>query len=437
MAINIKEIFESDSENQRLDKINYNFDQILANGGGPVGAAGPQGSTGATGATGPQGVQGPIGLQGPAGDYTDFFVVEDHAATSYDSIYTKALSGKATSLTVGSPIASSNGSAGSFDQAAIRAIGDSFFNNALRLDTGTGSYINLNISDNGSNRVLSFVPTASGTASTIYEFKGDSIKLSDIGVDKVTLNKSNSIFDSNLTVNGVSDFQGNVTFNGYASLPDTNNPTGKVLQAINAYGTFGWTDPGVVPIGTIVMAPAFVLNDTTKISPGTTGPTVSNYKGRGLNEWAGWYYCNGQTWAGSGVSYDVPDLRDRFALGYSDVSSHSTASKTADGTSGANNMDELAQFDVDHIHSITNTLTEVATSTNSNRYTHTVNSEYATTQNTNTTSTNGTLNITPKTTTLGYMIYLEKTNLVYGASTASDTVGPGDASSGPDAVANG
>lgn len=43
MAINIKEIFEVDSENQKIDKLNYNFDQILANGGGAIGATGAQG----------------------------------------------------------------------------------------------------------------------------------------------------------------------------------------------------------------------------------------------------------------------------------------------------------------------------------------------------------------------------------------------------------
>lgn len=421
MAINIKEIFESDSENQRLDKINYNFDQILANGGGPEGAAGPQGSTGATGATGPQGVQGPIGPKGDDGDYTDFFVVEDPNATSYESIYTKSVSGKATSLTVGDPNAENNGDGGIFNQAAIRAIGDSFFGNALRLDDNSGSYIDLNLSDNGSNRLLSFVPAASGTTSTVYEFKGDSIKLSNAGVDKVTLNESNSVFESDLTVNGSSDFQGDVTFNDDTSLP-AGASTGKVLQSVDNNGTFGWTDPGVVPIGTIVMAPAFVLNDTTKVSPGITGPgaSISNYKGRGLNEWAGWYYCNGETWSGSGVSYDVPDLRDRFALGYSDVSSHSTASKTADTLSGANNMDDLANIQTasSHTHAITSSLgdQEFIQGGAPTTYVDGVNGMSGTSGATN-------KNLTPKTTTLGYMIYLEKTTLTYGGSTSVGTGG--------------
>jgi hypothetical protein len=41
MAINIREILHpSDSDSIKFEKINYNFDQILANGGGPRGQKG-------------------------------------------------------------------------------------------------------------------------------------------------------------------------------------------------------------------------------------------------------------------------------------------------------------------------------------------------------------------------------------------------------------
>ena len=35
MAINLKQILISDTDNIKLDKVNYNFDQLVANGGGP------------------------------------------------------------------------------------------------------------------------------------------------------------------------------------------------------------------------------------------------------------------------------------------------------------------------------------------------------------------------------------------------------------------
>ena len=68
MAINIQEILHpSDSDVIKFEKINYNFDQIVANGGGltgPKGPAGPQGTPGFTGAKGEQGVKGEQGLTG-------------------------------------------------------------------------------------------------------------------------------------------------------------------------------------------------------------------------------------------------------------------------------------------------------------------------------------------------------------------------------------
>jgi hypothetical protein len=68
MAINIKELFNSDADNIRLDKVNYNFDQISANGGGPKGVKGEQGFTGNSGQKGEQGIEGPKGDEGVKGD---------------------------------------------------------------------------------------------------------------------------------------------------------------------------------------------------------------------------------------------------------------------------------------------------------------------------------------------------------------------------------
>ena len=68
---NLKQILQSDTQQERLDKINYNFDQLVANGGGPMGSPGPIGESGAMGVSGdqgPQGVQGIEGAQGPIAD---------------------------------------------------------------------------------------------------------------------------------------------------------------------------------------------------------------------------------------------------------------------------------------------------------------------------------------------------------------------------------
>ena len=72
MAINIQEILHpSDSNSKKFEKINYNFDQILANGGGPAGPKGTKGDQGLTGSTGQKGQKGelgPIGEKGVSGE---------------------------------------------------------------------------------------------------------------------------------------------------------------------------------------------------------------------------------------------------------------------------------------------------------------------------------------------------------------------------------
>lgn len=57
MAITIQELIASDTISQVVDKINFNFDQLLLNGGGPVGPAGPIGPPGPIGGRGERGTE--------------------------------------------------------------------------------------------------------------------------------------------------------------------------------------------------------------------------------------------------------------------------------------------------------------------------------------------------------------------------------------------
>ena len=57
MAITIQELLASDTISQVVDKINFNFDQLLLNGGGPVGPAGPLGPPGPIGGRGERGTE--------------------------------------------------------------------------------------------------------------------------------------------------------------------------------------------------------------------------------------------------------------------------------------------------------------------------------------------------------------------------------------------
>ena len=74
--INILNIQPGDNQIILIDKINYNFDQILTAGGGPQGS---QGQIGLTGPIGPQGIQGPAG---PGGTQGSRWFVQNDAPTS-------------------------------------------------------------------------------------------------------------------------------------------------------------------------------------------------------------------------------------------------------------------------------------------------------------------------------------------------------------------
>jgi hypothetical protein len=76
MPIVIKEIFSSDPISEALEKINFNFDQLILSGGGPPGPIGP---IGLPGVAGPQGLRGDhwqvggasgsLGFTGPTSDH--------------------------------------------------------------------------------------------------------------------------------------------------------------------------------------------------------------------------------------------------------------------------------------------------------------------------------------------------------------------------------
>lgn len=92
MPINLKEIFVSDSNQIKIDKINYNFDQIIGTGGqrgpqGPQGVQGQIGEAGPTGAQGAQGAPGETGLQGNDGVDRWYSVQHDPITTETNAQY--------------------------------------------------------------------------------------------------------------------------------------------------------------------------------------------------------------------------------------------------------------------------------------------------------------------------------------------------------------
>lgn len=65
MAITIQDLLASDTISQAVDKINFNFDQLLLNGGGPVGPPGPIGPSGPIGGRGERGTEWYEGVSDP------------------------------------------------------------------------------------------------------------------------------------------------------------------------------------------------------------------------------------------------------------------------------------------------------------------------------------------------------------------------------------
>jgi len=68
MPITIQELLASDTISQAVDKINFNFDQLILNGGGPAGPVGPNGPTGPIGG---RGVRGSKWFEDPNAAATD------------------------------------------------------------------------------------------------------------------------------------------------------------------------------------------------------------------------------------------------------------------------------------------------------------------------------------------------------------------------------
>ena len=84
MSITLKTILYADSDAVKLEKVNYNFDQLRKNGGGPQGPTGDTGNAGLQGAQGQTGIVGSVGNpgnNGPQGNPAfSYWVAEDNGS---------------------------------------------------------------------------------------------------------------------------------------------------------------------------------------------------------------------------------------------------------------------------------------------------------------------------------------------------------------------
>ena len=223
MAINIKEILHpSDSDSIKFEKVNYNFDQILANGGGPQGIQGVKGEQGADGATGVKGQKGELGTTGPKGE-------PGTAITLWDSVAI----GTATGPSPNDSIIIKPKSA-SVTKSPTLWLGDSDFKNSppgktngearLTLETGTSPdevghflkyyknsdhVLNVNHRYDGSTTWFSTKPDLGSSLNSLgIEFISDKFKVVADSEVNITTTSSNITFASggNIEITGSTGF---------------------------------------------------------------------------------------------------------------------------------------------------------------------------------------------------------------------------------------
>ena len=416
MAINIKELFSGDSSNIQLDKINYNFDQIVANGGGPIGLTGSKGDVGPQGAKGEKGDTGSQGIKGEPGTATDYFVREEYSSDYYSlSPVSDALHGSPAAIILGSLTVPGDSPEDLGDEVPLKLY--SRLSGSLRLaDMGSAYYVDVESRQSGGNFTLNFNKSPLGSGDYIYTFNGENLILKSGGVNKVNLGAVTSTFDSAIVLN--------------SSLKITSGAqAGRYLKS-DASGNATWsTLTTAVPIGTIVMVSKFVLDSNVNWTG--TYPAVGNsdYVGRGTGSWEGWYYCYGKTWAAGSTSFETPDMRERYPIGYvgsplsfagvsTDVNSAAVGSGVASDISvagyfGANDVDNLqaSQTANNHSHTISTNAKVEPGSGSSTLYAVTTNNSYGSVNSS--TSGNKTTDISPRSAVVGFMIYLGNASLQY------------------------
>lgn len=343
MSINIKEIFQSDNLQVTQDKINYNFDQVLANGGGPQGLKGEKGSTGSVGsvgATGPKGDKGDTGAKGDQGS-SGYWELDAASGSFANSVLPKinptgsGAASKPTNIIVG--MDDTSYTADAIDKDALISIvngnSGSDFSDMIRLRLFDGvdysdSSFAFRLSPNASG--VHFKLIAIGTEN-IAEIQSEEIRLTDKnGVTRIKITDANTEIVSDVNFVGsdvVLNTASTLTNNGSTSLLGDNTlgatgktttvtgtvritPTGstpannKILAATAANGNSVWRFPyeisGLYPQNSIIfVSPVDIIDTYFALSSFSfdDGTTSYSYYGRGKSgtRWAGWYLLFGQT----------------------------------------------------------------------------------------------------------------------------------------------
>lgn len=327
MPISLKHINTSDSDTIKLDDVNYNFDQLVANGGGPRGPQGPIGQTGIQGTTGVQGFQGVEGNQGTQGtqgpilpnywkNISETGTIEaktlipisyigDNFAPVIKIGYVEADPeyGTKSDLVGGKTPYQWNINRRPYSTSNLRFLSstdpDTAYDFKLNREGGTKDSMNmgfLNLND----------------STTEYVSSGTSFRSSILAGDSLYINRNETLFKKPTT------FDSPVVSEDTFFIQNANEGTGKIAISDDINGLVKFKDVkdlgGTVAVGTIVsVSPSIFTNDnnfvnTETINIGNDEPLrLSCGSGKGIYD--GWYLCNGKTWDdGSLYTYTVPQL---------------------------------------------------------------------------------------------------------------------------------
>lgn len=361
MAINLKEIFSSDSDQIKLDKVNYNFDQIEANGGGPQGPAGQNGATGVQGTMGPQGAQGPQGSQGSQGDggseggeyWTQ--IDGDPQGLSSDTLvptHNPAEVAEAPNIVIGykSDDAEYNQPEGDAKLVVHR---HNNYESNIRLKTqGVPNDFDFILSNNGTNTTILTGKFTGGTPN-LLSHHADRIKLlSNDGLTEY-VNFDGTTVDINVDAN-----LQNTVVNGTLRIASGNPDTDKIAVAGDLAGTIQFKDinelGGTVPVGTIISILPSIFSDNTKFLNQETVTLADNDNdllpirvGSGVGDYEGWYICNGKTWKdGSGFTFATPDLNS-FSYDIEDNADSTSLNGQGQATVTNNGVQVIGGSDID------------------------------------------------------------------------------------------
>jgi hypothetical protein len=337
--INLKQLNISDSDQIKLDKVNYNFDQLVANGGGPPGPQGPTGQDGTQGTTGIKGSQGPIGgfgnqgTQGPESvNYWKHIPKPSTGGIDVDTVVPLWTSGNVFAPVVNIGYIESDAQYGTKQPLVFGKTPYQWNIHARDYSVSNLRFLNKGF-EIGEDAPINPKPARG------YDFK---LEKRD-GKDQMSFGFAN-YFSDNIGIY----ISGQMRFRGSISSPDSFNindnsavfrtitsfdspvdirknliienagaATDKIAVCENTSGLVKFKSlpeiGGTVPLGTIIsISPSiFFDNDnfinSEQLTP-APGSKLNISVGKGIGAYAGWYLCNGKEWTDGGDSYPVPLL---------------------------------------------------------------------------------------------------------------------------------